>query len=95
MIHNRIRPLRSWLLAACLVGSSLTVWNCSGKKNENAAENSTETTMTDTTAASDSSVFGRQGDTTNNALNAPQQAPPDSGDRGAIVPAEVKVTPKK
>lgn len=51
--------------------------------------------MTDTTAASDSSVFGRQGDTTNNALNAPQQAPPDSGDRGAVVPAEVKVTPRK
>lgn len=90
-----MRPLRSWLLAACIVCSSLTAWNCSGKKEENSTENSTETNMTDTTAASDSSVFGRQGDTTNNALNAPQQAPPDSGDRGAVVPAEVRVTPKK
>ncbi|MCX6218157.1 hypothetical protein [Spirosoma sp.] len=94
MVHTRMRPLQSLELAACLVGSSLTFWSCSGKKSENASENSTEATMTDTTAASDSSVFGRQGDTTNNALNAPQQAPPDSGDRGAAVPAEVKVTPK-
>ena len=49
-----------------------------------------------TTAGSDSSVFGRQGDTTNNDLNAPQQAPPDSASaRGAVVPAEIKVKAKK
>ena len=86
MIHNHAHSVRSWLLTGFLVGSSLALWNCSGKK---------ETSAETTTAASDSSVFGRQGDTTNNVMNAPQQAPPDSADRGAVVPAEVKVTPKK
>ncbi|GAB4038027.1 hypothetical protein GCM10028774_34990 [Spirosoma jeollabukense] len=75
------------MLASLIIGSSLVFGSCSGNKKEA----STETT----TAASDSSVFGRQGDTTNNSLNAPEQAPPDSGDRGAVVPAEVKVRPKK
>lgn len=86
MIHNRASSVRSWLLISFFIGSSLTFGSCSGNKKEA----STETT----TAASDSSVFGRQGDTTNNNLNAPEQAPPDSGDRGAVVPAEVKVRPK-
>ncbi|GAB3801447.1 hypothetical protein GCM10028819_28690 [Spirosoma humi] len=90
MIYNRIKPIRSWLCMAFIVGTSLTLGNCSGKKTENS-----ESQMADTTAASDSSVFGRQGDTTTNTLDAPQQAPPDSADRGAVVPAEVKVTPKK
>jgi hypothetical protein len=93
MIHTCIQHVRSGILIACIVGSSLTVLSCSGKKTENNNESSSSTT--DTTAASDSSVFGRQGDTTTNTLNAPQQAPPDSGDRGAVVPAEVRVTPKK
>lgn len=92
MIKNCNRHIRAGLLAACIFGSSLTVWSCSSKKTETSTESST---MADTTAASDSSVFGRQGDTTTNTLDAPQQAPPDSGDRGAVVPAEVKVTPKK
>lgn len=87
MIRNRTQSIRVWLMAGLLISSSLTLWNCSGKKSESTTET--------TTAASDSSVFGRQGDTANNALNAPQQAPPDSGDRGAVVPAEVKVTIKK
>ncbi len=91
MTSNRIQLVRSWLVAACIVGSSLTVWNCSAKKSESSSENN----MADTTTTSDSSVFGRQGDTTNNALNAPQQAPPDSDDRGAVVPAQIKVRPKK
>ena len=86
MIHNCASSVRSWLLISFLIGSSLTFGSCSGNKKEA----NTETT----TAASDSSVFGRQGDTTNNSLNAPEQAPPDSGDRGAVVPAEVKVRPK-
>ncbi|GAB3779507.1 hypothetical protein GCM10028818_30140 [Spirosoma horti] len=90
MISNRIQSVRSWLGMAFIVGASLTLVNCSGKKTE-----SNESNMADTTAASDSSVFGRQGDTTNNTVDAPQQAPPDSADRGAVVPAEVKVTPKK
>ncbi|AKD54338.1 hypothetical protein SD10_04835 [Spirosoma radiotolerans] len=75
---------------AFIVGTSLTLGNCSSKKTEN-----NESSTSNTTAASDSSVFGRQGDTTNNTVDAPQQAPPDSADRGAVVPAEVKVTPKK
>lgn len=86
MTQHRTQLLRVWLLMGLLTGTSLTYWNCSGNKKESA-----ETT----TAGSDSSVFGRQGDTANNALNAPQQAPPDSADRGQIVPAEIKVTPKK
>lgn len=46
--------------------------------------------------ASDSSVFGRQGDTINSSLDAPIQAPPDSASAGgAVVPAEVKVKAKK
>lgn len=85
MIQHRNLLPRVWLLAGLLIGTSLSYWNCSGNKKE-----STETT----TAGSDSSVFGREGDTANNALNAPQQAPADSADRGAVVPAEVKVTPK-
>jgi hypothetical protein len=87
MTRNRTPFIRVWLLAGLLTSSSLILWNCSSKKSES-------TTGTNT-AASDSSVFGREGDTANNSLNAPQQAPPDSGDRGAVVPAEVKVTPKK
>ncbi len=68
-----------------IIGASLTLWNCSGNKKE-----------TDTaTTAGDSSVFGRQGDTANASLDAPQQAPPDSGSRGAVVPAGVTVKPKK
>ncbi len=86
MIHNRAQAVRSWLITCFIVGSSFAFGSCSGNKKEA----STETT----TAASDSSVFGRQGDTTNNSLDAPEQAPPDSGDRGAVVPAEVKVRPK-
>lgn len=89
MTHNRAHQVRSWLWTACIVGSSLTVWNCSNKKSESKEEMST-------TATSDSSVFGRQGDTTNNSLNAPEQAPPDSASaRGAVVPAEIKVKAKK
>ena len=87
MILNRAQTVRSWLLTGFIVGSSLTLWNCSGNKKETTTEASTTT--------SDSSVFGRQGDTTNNALNAPQQAPSDSGSRGAVVPAQVNVRPKK
>ena len=90
MQYNRIQPVRAWLCTALIVGAGLTIGSCSSKKAE-----SSETTTADTAATGDSSVFGRQGDTTNNALNAPQQAPADSADRGAVVPAEVKVTPKK
>lgn len=86
MIHNRFQYVRSWLMMGLIVGASITVWSCSGEKKE--------TTTESTEAASDSSVFGRQGDTTTNTLDAPQQAPVDSSP-GAVVPAEVKVKPKK
>ena len=92
MVSNRTQHVRAWLMAGLLLSSSFTFWNCSGNKKET---NTEATAASDTTAGSDSSVFGRQGDTTNNQLNAPEQAPPDSGDRGAVVPAEVKVKPKK
>ena len=89
MILNRTQTVRSWLLTGFLVGSSLTLWNCSGNKKEANTEA--------TTTARDSSVFGRQGDTTTNTLDAPQQAPVavDSSSRGAVVPAQVNVRPKK
>ncbi|WP_420148680.1 hypothetical protein [Spirosoma sp.] len=88
MKHTRAQYARSWLLTGLIVSSSLTLWNCSGDKKES----TTETSET----ASDSSVFGRQGDTTNNSMDAPQQAPPDSASAGgAVVPAEVKVKPKE
>ena len=87
MILKRVQTVRSWLLTGFIVGSSLTFLNCSGNKKETNTEAST--------TASDSSVFGRQGDTTTNTLNAPQQAPADSGSRGAVVPAQVNVRPKK
>ncbi|GAB4020938.1 hypothetical protein GCM10028773_27870 [Spirosoma koreense] len=81
------------MLTGLLACSSLTFWSCSGNKKEASSE--TNMAASDSTAGSDSSVFGRQGDTTGSSMNAPQQAPPDSGDRGAVVPAEVKVVPKK
>ena len=88
MKRTLAQQARSWLWMTCIVGSSLIVYNCSSKKTENKEGMSS-------TAGSDSSVFGRQGDTTSNELNAPEQAPPDSADaRGAVVPAEVKVKPK-
>lgn len=85
MTHNHIQYVRSWLITGLIAGASLTFWSCSGEKKQTNAE-STETTA-------DSTVFGRQGDTTTNTLNAPQQAPVDSAP-GAVVPAEVKVKPK-
>lgn len=36
-----------------------------------------------------------EGDTANNSMTGPTQAPPDSGDRGAVVPANVNVTKQK
>jgi len=64
--------------------------NCSGEKKDGTAESKAAST------GSDSSVFGRQGDTSNSSMNAPIQAPPDSADaRGAVVPAEIKVKAKK
>lgn len=88
MMHNPFQYVRSWLMTGLIIGASLTLWNCSGDKKE------TTTESTSTEAASDSSVFGRQGDTTTNTLDAPQQAPV-SGEPGTVVPAEVKVKPKK
>ena len=86
MTHNRAQYVRAWLMMGLIIGSSLCFWQCSNNKKESTTETST--------ATSDSSVFGRQGDTTNNALNAPEQAPVDSAP-GTLAPSEVKVTPKK
>lgn len=88
MHDNRKRWIRTWLAVGLLAGFSLAMTNCSGDQKNTTAESKAASTE------SDSSVFGRQGDTTNSSMNAPQQAPPDSGDRGAVVPAEVKVKPK-
>ncbi len=89
MTRNNAQQIRSWLLAGLLMSSSLTFWNCSGKK-ETSNESSAD-------ATADSSFMGRQGDTTNSSpANVSQQAPPDSASaRGAVVPAEVEVKAKK
>ncbi|WP_460985184.1 hypothetical protein [Spirosoma fluminis] len=94
MNANRIKHS---LLTGLLVGASLTVWSCSGNK-ENSSESTSTGTMSDSAnATADSSVFGRQGDTLNSSsMSAPQQAPPDSASAGgAVVPAEIKVKAKK
>lgn len=90
MTRNNGKYLQNWLLTGLIVGSSLTLLNCSGEKK---AETTTETTET----TADSSFIGRQGDTLNSSsIDAPQQAPPDSASaQGAIVPAEVKVRVKQ
>lgn len=87
MIHSsKAQRLNGWLVLGWLICTSLAFSNCSGSKKES----------TEATATSDSSVFGRMGDTMNSSLNAPQQAPPDSADAGgAVVPAEVEVKAKK
>lgn len=88
--------LRSHLLTALLVGTSLTLWNCSGGNKESNG-GSTEAQQS-AGSGSDSSFMGRQGDTANSSgVSAPQQAPPDSADnrRRATVPAEVKVKAKQ
>lgn len=88
MTRTNAHHLRIWLLAGLLAGSSLTFWNCSGKK-ESSEESSSATTA-------DSSVMGRQGDTLNSSPNdVSQQAPPDSASAGGgVMPAEVKVKPQ-
>lgn len=59
-----------------------------GKAQQHETTDSTDT-------GSDSSVFGRQGDTTNSSMSDAIQAPPDSGTRQQTVPREIKVTPRK
>ena len=88
MNRSNSQQIRYWLLTGLLVGSSLSFYNCSNGKKE--SESSAQESST-----ADSSFMGRQGDTTFSDVNAPQQAPPDSADRGAVVPAEVKVKAKK
>jgi hypothetical protein len=90
MLHNQTKQWRVWLLAGLLAGSGLAFSNCSGNKSSSESEGMSNST------GSDSSVFGRQGDTINSSLDAPIQAPPDSASaRGAVVPAEIKVKAKK
>lgn len=88
MMNKHERKSYRWLFVSILVGTSLTLQNCSGNKEKTTEQKAAST-------GSDSSVFGRQGDTLNSSINGPQQAPPDSGDRGAVVPSEVKVRVKK
>ena len=92
MITNA-KQLRHWLFMGLIVGSSLALYNCSNTKKE--TDSSTATTDSAQVDSSGNSIMGRQGDTTNSSMNAPQQAPPDSADRGVVVPAEVKVKAKK
>ncbi|UHG90163.1 hypothetical protein [Spirosoma oryzicola] len=90
MNYNRAHRFHNWLAVCLLVSSSVFLTNCSGEKKDSTAESKAAST------GSDSSVFGRQGDTTNSSMTAPQQAPPDSADaRGAVVPAEINVKVKK
>jgi hypothetical protein len=90
MEYNRKHRFRNGLAASFILGASLLFTNCSGDKKNTTSESKAASTE------SDSSVFGRQGDTMNSSLNAPIQAPPDSADaRGAVVPAEIKVKAKK
>lgn len=89
-MHNRKKQWQIWLIAGLFAGSGLLFSNCSGNKSSSENEGMSNST------ASDSSVFGRQGDTINSSLDAPIQAPPDSASAGgAVVPAEVKVKAKK
>lgn len=90
MLHNRKKQWRVWLIASLFASSGLVFSNCSGNKSSSDSEGMSNSTV------SDSSVFGRQGDTINSSLDAPIQAPPDSASaRGAVVPAEIKVKAKK
>ncbi|MGF7216391.1 hypothetical protein GGR92_002556 [Spirosoma lacussanchae] len=93
MTNNLNQLTRRFLLVGLLAGASLSLWNCSGSNKESSAE----TMTTDTASGSDSSVFGRQGDTLNSSNpGVSQQAPPDSASAGgAVVPAEVKVKVKQ
>lgn len=94
MTNNLNQTIRQLVLMSLLAGASLTLWNCSGERKENSTESSA---MTSDTSGSDSTVFGRQGDTANSSsMNAPQQAPPDSASaQGAVVPAGVEVKAKQ
>lgn len=90
-----MQSIRRLALAGLLFGTTLTCWNCSGGNKENSNDATAGTQGT--SEGSDSTVFGRQGDTANSsAMDAPQQAPPDSASAGgAVVPAEVKVKAKQ
>ena len=97
MKNNLNQWMRRSVMAGLLLSTSLTFWDCSGEKKESTGDGMSSASNTDTASGSDSSVFGRQGDTLNSSsMNAPQQAPPDSASaQGAVVPAEVKVRAKK
>ncbi|GAB3492967.1 hypothetical protein GCM10027341_07710 [Spirosoma knui] len=97
MTRSNANRIKHGLLTGLLVSASLTVWSCSGNKENNSESTSTSTMSDSANTTADSSVFGRQGDTLNSSsMDAPQQAPPDSASaRGAVVPAEVKVKVKK
>jgi hypothetical protein len=73
----------------------VTMESCGERKAES---NSSSTADADSMAAvekGNTPVMGMQGDTANSSTTGPTQAPPDSGDRGAIVPANVNVTKEK
>jgi len=97
MTNNLNQLTRRFLLVGLLAGASLSLGNCSGSNKETSTESSAETMTTDTASGSDSSVFGRQGDTLNSSNpGVSQQAPPDSASAGgAVVPAGVNVKAKQ
>ena len=92
--------VRGWVAAGLIAVAGLTLGNCT-KTSEKADDTAESTTATSDGSETDTLMagpMGRQGDTTNSsAMDAPQQAPPDSisNRQGATVPAEIKVRAKQ
>lgn len=91
---NVIMKLTKWPTLGLALTALVMMESCGERKTESA----TSTANPDSMAAvekGNTPVMGSQGDTTNSSTSGPTQAPPDSGDRGAIVPANVNVKKKQ
>lgn len=84
---------RSWRPLALAVVAVVVMASCGDRKTESASSTANPDSMAAVEKGNTPVIM--EGDTANNSMTGPTQAPPDSGDRGAVVPANVTVTKKK